>query len=341
MAHTKPNILSSDQPGRLAFFNLVVYLPRSGRRSAVHTIVENITTKLPARTIVITHKEDNTEGLEVRTIPHLLQHGATRIAAEEISIEASPSELAKVPFTVMPYLLPDLPIYLLWDQNPLEDKTILPHLEPFATRLIFNADASDDWRIFSSSLLQNVATRPLEIMDVNWASIGTWRDAFVRLFHTNATIEQLKGCKQLYLTHSGTHKADTTQSLYLCSWLAAQLDWSLEKLQNSKNGMQATYKHSSGSVVVHFQGIACDAHFAGEVLSIKIATADDTSYTLKRHPHNSTVTVHIGREDTCDLPFTLPLPTLVRSLTYMKELFLYTSGSHYPNMLRQLASFSQ
>lgn len=327
---------TSNKPTRISLFNLVVFLPVATRRNAVNDIVQNIIDRLPVRTIIIVVDENP---LSVTTTPHLLEKGTSKLACEEIVIHTTTKELPQVSFALMPYLLPDLPVYLLWDQNPLIEKTVLPPLLPFATRLIFRADDTDNWQEFGKTMLHHLSHATVEMMDINWAMIGAWRDAFVRLFHTSVAIEQLRCCRQLSLSYSGKNGSDATQCLYLCSWLAAQLCWSLEHTRPSDSGeLYVRYRHHHGTVDVILRPITDSSEPTGTLLTVELQTSDDLSYSLIRHPQGRTATVHISHRDSCEMPFALPLPTLKRSLNYMRELFHNVAGTHYRNMLHQLSA---
>lgn len=330
---------SPDKAVRASLFNLIAYQPHRYGHYALNEVLENITSKLPCRSICIS-MDPSARALKIESIIHTLQKDAYPITCEQINIVTAGADLAKVPFALMPHLLPDLPIYLLWGQSPLADQTILPALQKFATRLVFDADEEGgDWHEFSTRMLEHLQKSPLDIMDVNWALIGAWRDAFVRLFYNPQAIEQLSYSQKLSLIYSGAvAKRDATESIYLCCWLAAQLGWTFRSFSEKAEGFFLEYSHARGSVEVVIAPQAQQAGGETALLSVDITTGNQTHYHLKRHLQGSTATVHISRSDSCDLPFTLPLPTLWRNLTYMKELFHYTAGSHYRNMLYQLAS---
>jgi hypothetical protein len=339
----------ANQPVHASLFNLISYLPHT-QPSFVRKIIENTVEKIPFRGIRISVEEDTSTPLTLETSTRILDKGHFSIVCEHISIHASAGELPKIPFMLMPYLIPDLPIYLLWDQNPLNDRVILPSLHRFATRLIFKADDFGDWQSFGHKMLEYLDTCRIEVMDINWALMGTWRDAFVRLFYSSQAIEQLRYSKQLTITYSGDNShSDATQSIYLCSWLAAQLGWSSVYLRQTELGFQAHYNHACGGIDVALKSApecapTCspDAFYEkGTLLAIAITTGNDVHYELKRHPLGRQATVHISCSDSCELPFALPISTLWRNLTYMRELFHYRSGTHYRNMLRQLSSTEQ
>lgn len=330
-----PSPAASSQPLRASLFNLIAYLPDAKAPcSSVQGVVRSVIQNLPARTISITVDEGLQPPLTVQSTPHILERGTSRIACDEIAIQVSPEALAKVPFALMPYLIPDVPIYLLWGQNPLVDKVILPHLQSFATRLIFDAG---DWQHVGDAMLQQFDDCKFEIMDINWAMIGAWRDAFARLFRTSEAVEQLRCSRRLCLTYNGSSVAHATQSIYLCSWLAAQLGWSLGSLRILPDGLMVNYSHSRGAVdvaIIYRPEYTCDV---GTLLDVDIETYEGVFYALIRNIQGRTATVHISRRDSCDLPFTLPLPALQRGLNYIRELFHSASSSHYRKMIRLLA----
>lgn len=324
----------------VALFNLVAYLPKNAKKSPIGTLVSGIIDKLPSRTISIHVSDDAEEKLTLQRYPRLIERAGKRISCASVQITAGSASLACVPFALMPYLMPDLPIYLLWDQDPLLDTVVLPPLKKFATRLIFNAinNGQDRWKHFSQEMLSNLKNFQIEILDIQWAMVGGWRDALVRLFNTPLTLQQLRHCQRLSLSFCGKDSSEATQSLYLSSWLAAQLGWKLTHFTRKSEEIIASYAHSQGHVHVTMQA-ACtdDKELTGTVLSMKMDSYDGVNYSLQRHGDRQTVVVHVGRKESCDLAFYLPLPALDKRLSYIKELFHNTSGAHYTNMLNQLA----
>jgi len=90
---------------------------------------------------------------------------------------------------VLPHLIADLPVFLLWGQDPTADLTVLPKLEGLADRLIFDSEAVDDLPRFASRLLAKASDG---FVDMNWARLSPWRQTLAHPFNNALDIAQLR-----------------------------------------------------------------------------------------------------------------------------------------------------
>ncbi len=99
-----------------------------------------------------------------------------------IQIEASKQTQSKIPFIILPHLLPDLPLYILWAEDPVQDNPISHEMEKWATRIIFDSEVTDNLPAFARTLLDHspaIVKSPISIGDGWKAGAIFWPRHFI------------------------------------------------------------------------------------------------------------------------------------------------------------------
>src|SRR5690606_30682390 len=132
----------------------------------------------------------------------------------------------KVPFVLLPHILPDLPIYVIWSEDPSESSTLFSQLQLLATRFIFDSESIKDLSTFAHTLLNFEKTFHCDIADLNWARIENWRLLIGSTFHSEERLNTLKQATEIQIVYNTRETATyhtQFQPLYLQGWLATQL----------------------------------------------------------------------------------------------------------------------
>lgn len=322
-----------------SLFTLVIYVREERSVNYFQDLVNTILDKFPCRIIFIQETPSPT--------PHLLVSVSTvntgqggSVTCDKISIDASPDQLQRIPSLIMPHLIPDLPIYLLWGQNPFEEHTIFPHLRPYASRVIFDSECSDDLSLFCREMQTNLNILKMDIMDINWALVSNWRDVLTQLFDTPEKIEHLRHLKSMVIAYN-YNKTDTLhhpeiRAIYLQGWLAGCLQWKYKLTEKFQSNALLTYTSYNNPVVVALSPVAQSDLPPGGIVSVNITTTAGNSYQLVRKINLSQVLIHVSSKEKCDLPFTLPLPNIHKGLSFIKEIFYSPLGNQYREMLNKI-----
>lgn len=329
---------------KACLFTLIIYAHDPRRASYLQELVETILDKFPCRLIYI-QSDNKTEKpyfhVDVsNVISGQVQSGLT-ITCDQISIKVSENQLSRVPFVIMPHIIPDLPVYLLWGQNPFEESAIFPYLQPYASRVIFDSECSDSLKSFCKEMQKNLDILKIDVMDINWAFISNWRDMLVQLIDTREKGSELDLCHSITITYNN-YKSETFQhpeirSIYLQGWLASRLKWRYLGMQKQEQNLIINYETPKKPIAVILSPDALLDLPPGGIASIDISNPTGTSYYIARKPNLSQVVIHISTLDKCELPFTLPLPNVHRGLTFLKEIFYSSLGDHYREMLKMVS----
>jgi glucose-6-phosphate dehydrogenase assembly protein OpcA len=326
-------------------FNLIVYTHDLDRAQYFENIVSMIMSQLPCRIIFIQADIASKESyLRVHVSTELIKD-TKDVTCEKINIQVGGAEAAKVPFIILPHFIPDLPIYLLWGQDPTSENTILPHLQKYATRLIFDSECSNNLQSLGLRLLPMIENQTIKIVDLNWARIAGWREVLAQVFDSQERLEQLAKADCIKITYNSLpnpyFSEPETQALYLQAWLASRLQWKFLRHE----------KHAKG-YIIHYEGphplqIHLIANERKDVLSediigFEVAGINDYNCNITRDGKDQ-VTIHSYNQFQCERPFSLLLSTLQSGKNFIREIFYQKVSSHYSQMLQliSLASWSK
>jgi len=330
---------------KACLFNLIIFTQEKRRREYFEEIVHSVIERFPCRILFIQYdSEENNDSLDVSVSNETFEKDGTTVACDQITIKVSGKPIERVPYLVAPNLVPDLPVYLFWGQDPTSDHVIFSALIKYASRLVFDSECTADLQAFSKNMLNDFKTRQLEVMDIHWALISGWRDVLKKVFNSESKVKQLQNCHEIAITYNDLQSEKfhhpKTQALYLACWLAAQLDWCYDAVESEKQKLILKFQNDQGSVNIVFLSDKNTELQCGAVLSLAVQGGEENGYHLIRQESTRKVLVHITSGDTCLLPFTLPLPNLKLGFNFMKEIFYEKTSVHYENMLKILAQIS-
>lgn len=335
---------------KACLFTLVVYAHEERRINYLQELIDTILEKFPCRIIFIqADKNAKTSYFHV-SVSNVISGGnsasvGASVTCDQIIIKASYDQIFRIPFVVIPHIVPDLPLYLLWGQNPFEEREIFPHLQPHAARVIFDSECSDNLCTFCKEMEQNISQlKGVDLMDISWALVSNWRDLLIQVFDTAEKIQDLRDIKSVFIKYNGT-KTDTMQHpeirvLYLQAWLATCLGWKYHNTEKFENSLVISYTHALAPAVVALSPVEANDLPPGAITEIDINTTAGTSYSIIRKENLSQVAVHICKKETCEMPYNLPLPNAHRGLTFMREIFFSNLGDRYRGMVKTISELN-
>jgi len=310
-------------------FNLIVYLRQKSPSKHFQQIVQAFTEKYPCKALFI-QCGSNAKDLEV-----------TNGGDDTVTIKVPESLLYRAPFVLLPRLISDLPIYLVWGENPTAENEILPALQKIATRFVYDSEEAQDLIDFTGKMLEKITELKIDFMDISWASVSGWRDAIAETFHSPEKLDYLSQCNQLVIKYNtrstdGSHHP-AIQAIYLQGWLAAQLGWKFEEIAYHD---AILLKYSLPKATLNVSLVAQDRATieGGKVFELEFQGLNQLNTTLSLAEKQSKITVYLSTPEKCELPFSHPIPDMSKGLTAMKEVFYYRASQHYINMLKTLAT---
>jgi len=322
-------------------FNLIVYSPSEKRRVDLEKILQSITVKFPCRIIFIENDERKDENY-LRVNVSSGQEGKTqqKVVSEFIRVATTKQQHERVPFLILPLIMPDVPIYLLWADDPSKECLILPELLKIATRLIFNSRWCDDLHRVALFMLNLLSTNPIDIMDMTWAYLNGWRKIIAKAFDTPSKIADLKQIKDVKISYQKESLQDTYGAIFLQGWLAAQLQWKFLTEEVFLEQKVLAYSNSVHDISVRLDPKGHEDILPGRISGVEFTTSTHNSYVLAKESGGAKVLLRTSTATECELPCTMQLPDPHRGYHFIKEIFYRPSSHEYADMLKQIVKLN-
>lgn len=334
--------MSAPTPLTACLFNLIIYTNEPHRTSFIRGMVLKVMEKFPCRILFIEEKREDKDSdyLKVSSSNAVIEQEGNKVACDLINFEVTPSRLERIPFVLTPKLVPDLPIYLFWGQDPTQENPIFNPLRKLACKLIFDSESAEDLFAFSKKMLYLVDHTAPDSMDTQWAALSSWRDIIIQAFDTEERIELLRRTTTMKISFNRSTNAlfyhPRVRSLFLQGWIAGRMGWRYLSSKREGESFTLTYEGKQGPVNVHLIPEDRPELNPGRIFSFTVETEDGYATEINRLPDQSKVVVKISKADVCDMPYVLPIKDLFKSSTFMREVFYSRCSSHYHQMLRNL-----
>jgi glucose-6-phosphate dehydrogenase assembly protein OpcA len=327
---------------RACLFNLIVYVTKDEKEENYQKMVHSVIAKFPCRVILILAVDSHEELLNISVRSETLEAGENKIFCEIIQVEASNSQLNRVPFIILPHILSDLPVYLLWTQDPIKANSILPHLESLANRIIFDSKSTSDIQKFSQSVLSIMDRFHCEVGDLKWNAFKGWRNLIRSAFNHPESLICLVQSKivRVYYNESSAQSDRNyeIEAVYFQAWLAAQLNWKFQFIEKNEGNIRIAYKRLAYDIIISLIPTEIGELPPGTLVSIEIESLRNKAHwNFKRQPETRQVFIQYSDQNCCDLPHVNFLGGPTQGKEIIQEIFYQQAGTHYRNMLQILA----
>lgn len=320
-------------------FNLIVYDRGDHRSSFVQDMVEKVLKKLPCRIIFI--EESSGDHLEVEPAVRACGGEGSTINCDSLKIRVGGSELAKVPFLILPEMIPDLPIYLIWGEDPTKDDVIFSRLEKMTDRVIFDSEGSSCLQTFSKALIKRLSLLHCELVDMNWIRISSWRRLIAEVFESPERLKDLSQADTIKIFYNprisdAVHHTDI-QAIYLHGWLAALLGWEFQSLKKEDKVITIVCNNGSKEIISVLTPKEDPNPSPGTIFGMEVHAENGTIYKLMRQGATYEVNIEVASPQRCEIPATMMLSHLERSQFFIKEVFYEPTSNHYRQMIEWIS----
>ncbi|MDN3506311.1 MAG: glucose-6-phosphate dehydrogenase assembly protein OpcA [Simkaniaceae bacterium] len=332
--------LESSNKVRASLFNLIFYTKKKLRAEYIREISQKVLEKFPSRVIFISSDAEG-DHLNTRVSVVPVNEKESDIACDFIQIDVAGTQAEKVPFVMLPHIVPDLPVYVIWAEDPQTPSPLFDEVKKLADRIIFDSEAISDLSTFAKNLLEIAETPQLNIADLNWARMESWRDLMASTFYTEKRLNLLRKTSKiqiLYNAKESTYTCHTQiQALYLQGWLACQLGWSLTKANQENGKYTLTYAREGGEVEIHLYPEEHDNIKAGDIISVDLETEDQHHFSFGRNldlPHH--ISMRLSTLEKCDIPLKYIFAKDESGGSLVKEICHKGTSKHFLNLLKQI-----
>lgn len=324
--------LSKENKTRASLFNLVVFNQLSSRTDYVRSIVQKVVEKFPCRTLFISQDPD-TKASYLKTAVSVLMPSES-IACDLIDIGVAGSDIEKVPFLILPHLVPDLPIYVLWAEDPSVPHPLFAPLAKLATRIIFDSESADNLLSFAKTLLSLKEQTNFDIADLNWARTQGWRNLIASIFDSPQKMKDLSDIASLKFTYNSRESEFfchlKIQAMYLLAWLSSRLGWKVEKAEKNLHFKFQNVEATIDSAFWEHLG-------SGTVIKAEMTTSNGDHFNASRIKERyHYVSIHYSSPNSCELPYEFLLGQTATGQSLVNEICMKGTSVHYLDMLKQL-----
>lgn len=288
---------------RASLFNVVVYCPSPQREEYLKEFSSKIIDRFPCRLIFITELPDPNSFM---TVDVAVKNHA-QVSCDYIEIQIGTHEAFKLPYLILPHLLTDLPLFLMWGDDPLKENDLYKILAPYASKIIFDTLNIKNLTQFAGQFLQHPNKK---LRDVNWTLISDWRELTCRVIDTEDKRMAVSKAERVKIIYQ---KESSVQARFLKGWLIKHF------------GISPT--------IFNLMQQECQAH-DGDIFSLEILCPGDQLFACYRRGFQALV--HISTKETCELPVTYPLTKTKRGFTFWRELLFEGLSSDYLSLLEFL-----
>jgi len=219
---------------RATTLNLVVYAETDDHVNRISDAILTIGGSRPLRALIAVPVEDRLRA----TVSSSCWTGAGghEVCSEQVVIRAA---AAALPSAIVGLLIPDLPVFVLWQGAVGDRRDLLERLAREATRLIVDSDECGLAATESVSLIAPA------MADLAWTRLVPWREAVAAFADTHDGLRALRHAMALEV------RGPANEASLLAGWLRSRLDVHLG-LDRSGRGqsMERLGIHVSGGELV-------------------------------------------------------------------------------------------
>lgn len=331
--------LSKENKMRASLFNLVVFNRLSSRTDYIRNIVQKVAEKFPCRTLFISQDPDAKTNYLKTAISVLSPNiRESTIACDLIDIGVAGKDIDKVFSLLLPHLIPDLPINVLWTEDPSVPHPLFEPLAGLATRMIFDSESADNLLSFAKTILKLHSETKMDVADLNWARTQGWRDLIASTFDSPQRLKELKAVKSLKFSYNSRESEFfchlKIQAMYLLAWLSSRLGW---KISKAEQNLRFQFQSESNPIEAVIVSESWEKLGSGTVISSEMTTTEGHTFSAARiKDRYHYVKIHLASPDSCELPYEFVLGQTATGQSLVKEICMKGTSSHYVDMLKEL-----
>ena len=325
---------------RASLFNLIFFIQKSQREEYIRKVAYNLVEKFPARIFFISLDGNSSEELKTSVAVISTTHGEFDITCDLIEIAASEKEKPKIPFILLPHLIPDLPVFLVWTEDPAFNQSLCDEIKHLATRIIFDSESTEDLSYFAESVLKVHKESSLEVADLNWARLESWRLLISSAFSNIEKLEQLKKATSMTIIYNSQETPffchTKIQAIYLQAWIASRLNWKTSSYRDPFF-LSFSYLFNEKAIEVHLKEAKNPKLPPGMILSLEITTSEGGTFLFSTdETHAGQVSFEYSTSTECSLKTNLQIVKGESGQSLVKEICHKGTSQHYIEALEMI-----
>lgn len=331
---------------RACLFNLVFYTKKKARAEYIQTISQKVIEKFPARILFITEDpEENQNYLNTR-VDVVAAGEDLDIACDSIQIDVAGKFIERVPFVILPHFVPDIPVYVIWAEDPTLDSPLFQELKQFATRLIFDSESTDNLSKFAHKLINIHSSLQCDIADLNWGRMESWRNLLASTFYSQERLQGLYDTQELQLLYNAKETQSychtQVQAIYLQAWLANQLGWKFTKMQRKERDVYFNYEGENSPITISLFSELNESMKAGTIISADLTTRKQEHFSFGRDLEiPNQVSMRFSTLEKCEIPLKYIFAKEESGQSLVKEICRKGTSQHYLSLLNYIQNIEE
>ena len=267
------------------------------------------------------------------------------LSCEEITLVAHGQFTTELPSASLPLLVPDLPVFLWWqDLQQLHDDCFLP-LSYAADRLVIDSVDLASMNLQLSTIEQLFARQGSEaiaVSDINWARLTSWRALLANFYDVQeyrAALDDQERVKIEYAAPEGNANGVATQALLIAGWLASRLDWSIEKQTHDQSQTVLFARRRDGRAVnLELVSVERPMMRPGRLARVELQSANNkASFVVQRAENGLHLETHATVEGRPCPGRTLPVRNRSTAELLAREMEILAKDTTYEAAVRVAA----
>lgn len=266
---------------RACALNLIVYTTPAEDRGRLEDVLDQVNEQHPGRTLIlVVHRDSETPRLEgyVSMLCRPLGAAGKQICGEQVTIEAGGPLVETAATAVAPLLVPDVPVYLWWNDIPHYEDKLFDRLAQMADRLVIDSAAFDhpyDDLLRLSKMISDQSRR-VRVSDLNWGRLTSWRTLLASFWDVPDYRPLLGGIDRVAIEYRPPQDAPeeiAPRALLLAGWLASRLGWEVAGKVNrdSEDVSECELRAGSSAIGLSFRRDKTAGQNDGMISSVALA----------------------------------------------------------------------
>lgn len=280
----------------------------------------------PTRAFVVEERADDPGRLEAHLLAHCaIRAGGRHVCCEQISLSVGRAARRRAAGTILPLLVPDLPVFVWVLGAPDWDDPLLARLLDVADRLVIDSRVSDDPAGLVCGLSRANREDSWAPGDFEWSRLSSWREAVASLFDEPSTAALPARLAQVRVRYGAG--GSTVGAALLAGW-------SLDRIRAAQSQEEERPGPLPSAVLEPVKGAA-----PGAILGVSLtAVAPRATCDVTIEAGDSALLAKVELDHACPLPARRPFVTLSDEQLLEDQLDLPGGSPLYDRALEHAAA---
>ncbi len=329
---------------KASLFTLLLFTEEGDRESYLFELSKSLIKKFPCRIIFI--KESLKEGdfLHTKVFALKPEGNAEGFFCEFIHFEVSKSYKERISSLVIPHVIPDLPIYLLFAKDPsLGDTPTTLGIDKIPTRIIFDSECMTEIGAFAS-YIKSIHDDHIDVGDLNWARFSPFRDLFTKVYSNREKLKTLATCKEISISYNSHETAsfhhNKIQATYFQGWLATKMKWTFEAISCDQNILTISYQSEYGRHTITVK--PCNKENSlrpGGIVSVVIKNDEEVTSLIREESAAHIIKICHSTKSKCEIPILYPVSKEGTGSSITREIYSKGTSEDFLTVIRLISNW--